>query len=65
MAPDGVDGCGVGNAVATTATLTTAVGAGLILPYYGAEDFGLHAIATSASVQFTWKITEPLPLAGR
>ena len=25
--------------------MTTWIGAGLTLPYYGAEDFGLHAIA--------------------
>src|ERR1700741_1639096 len=26
--------------------VVTSVGAGLVLPYYGAEDFGLHAAAT-------------------
>lgn len=31
--------------LALTATVVTWVGAGLTLPYYGAEDFGLHAIA--------------------
>jgi hypothetical protein len=31
------------------ATATMWVGAGLTLPYYGAEDFALHAIATQAS----------------
>jgi hypothetical protein len=30
---------------ASAATVTTWIGAGLTLPYYGAEDFGLHAIA--------------------
>lgn len=29
----------------TAAAVTTWAGAGLVLPYYGAEDFGLHAIA--------------------
>src|SRR5262249_239522 len=32
--------------LALTATIVTWVGAGLTLPYYGAEDFGLHAIAS-------------------
>jgi hypothetical protein len=32
--------------LALTALVITWVGAGLILPYYGAEDFGLNAIAT-------------------
>ncbi len=31
--------------LAVAATVVTWVGAGLVLPYYGAEDFGLHAIA--------------------
>jgi hypothetical protein len=31
--------------LAFTATVLTWIGAGLTLPYYGAEDFGLHAIA--------------------
>lgn len=31
--------------LATAATVTTWAGAGLVLPYYGAEDFGLHALA--------------------
>jgi len=31
--------------LAFTATVVTWIGAGLTLPYYGAEDFGLHAIA--------------------
>jgi hypothetical protein len=34
---------------AGTAVVTTWVGAGLTLPYYGAETFGLNAIATSAA----------------
>jgi hypothetical protein len=29
--------------------VVTAIGAGLTLPYYGAEDFGLHAAATAAA----------------
>ncbi|MCW3816115.1 hypothetical protein ONA91_16860 [Micromonospora sp. DR5-3] len=33
---------------AITAFVTSAVGSGLVLPYYGAEAFGLHAIATQA-----------------
>jgi hypothetical protein len=31
------------------ALLVTWIGAGLILPYYGAEDFGLHALAASGT----------------
>lgn len=31
-----------------TAAVLTGVGAGLVLPYYGGETFGLHAIATRA-----------------
>ncbi|MFU8874587.1 hypothetical protein [Micromonospora sp. SL4-19] len=34
---------------AVTAFVTSAIGAGLVLPYYGAEAFGLHAIATQAA----------------
>lgn len=30
------------------ATVTSWIGAGLTLPYYGAEDFGLHAVAVKA-----------------
>ncbi|MEU8259767.1 hypothetical protein AB0C02_03975 [Micromonospora sp. NPDC048999] len=37
---------GRGAPLALVAAVTTWVGAGLTLPYYGAEDFGLHAIAT-------------------
>ena len=33
----------------SAATVTAWIGAGLALPYYGAEDFGLHAIASSAA----------------
>jgi hypothetical protein len=32
--------------LALAATVATWIGAGLALPYYGAEDFGLHAIAS-------------------
>jgi hypothetical protein len=32
--------------LALTAAVVTWIGAGLTLPYYGAEDFGLHAIAS-------------------
>ena len=35
--------------LALTAVVTTWVGVGLTLPYYGAEDFGLHAIASKAA----------------
>jgi hypothetical protein len=35
----------VGGRLATAAAVTTWAGAGLVLPYYGAEDFGLHALA--------------------
>jgi hypothetical protein len=38
-----------GNALARAATATAWAGAGLTLPYYGAEDFALHAIARSAA----------------
>jgi hypothetical protein len=31
--------------LALAATVTVWIGAGLVLPYYGSEDFGLHAIA--------------------
>ncbi|BCB90180.1 hypothetical protein Psuf_074930 [Phytohabitans suffuscus] len=31
--------------LSTAALVTTWIGAGLVLPYYGAEDFGLHALA--------------------
>lgn len=33
--------------LALTAAVVTWIGAGLTLPYYGAEDFGLHAIAST------------------
>lgn len=36
-------------ALTRTATATAWVGAGLTLPYYGAEDFALHAIARSSA----------------
>ncbi len=35
--------------LALTAAVTSWIGAGLTLPYYGAEDFGLNAIARKAS----------------
>jgi hypothetical protein len=34
--------------MALAAAVTTWIGVGLTLPYYGAEDFGLHAIASQA-----------------
>jgi hypothetical protein len=34
--------------LALTAAVLAWIGSGLVLPYYGAEDFGLHAIASSA-----------------
>ena len=34
--------------MALTAAVLAWIGSGLVLPYYGAEDFGLHAIAGSA-----------------
>ncbi len=37
---------GRGGQLALVAAVTAWIGAGLTLPYYGAEDFGLHAIAT-------------------
>jgi len=39
-----------GKALAKAALVTNLIGAGLVLPYYGAEDFGLHAIASHAAV---------------
>ena len=36
----------LGSPLATAALVSTWVGAGLVLPYYGAEDFALHAIAS-------------------
>jgi hypothetical protein len=36
--------------LAFTGAITAWIGAGLTLPYYGAEDFGLHEIASSADV---------------
>lgn len=33
-----------------TAVIVTWIGAGLVLPYYGAEDFGLHAAANEPGV---------------
>ncbi|AVT36418.1 hypothetical protein [Plantactinospora sp. BB1] len=38
-----------GERSAVAALLTGWVGAGLVLPYYGAEDFGLHALARAAA----------------
>lgn len=35
--------------VAFVAAVTSWIGAGLTLPYYGAEDFGLHAVAVKGS----------------
>ncbi|HEX7745012.1 MAG TPA: hypothetical protein VF462_07110 [Micromonosporaceae bacterium] len=35
--------------LAFAAVVTAWIGAGLTLPYYGAEDFGLHGIATEAA----------------
>ncbi|MEQ4302628.1 hypothetical protein ABNF97_14715 [Plantactinospora sp. B6F1] len=43
-----VDGT-AGERPATAALLTGWIGAGLVLPYYGAEDFGLHALAREAA----------------
>jgi hypothetical protein len=37
--------------LAGAAVVTTWVGAGLTLPYYGGETFGLYAVATAASVE--------------
>lgn len=36
----------LGTTLSTVAAAVTGIGAGLTLPYYGAEDFSLHAIAT-------------------
>jgi hypothetical protein len=36
----------LGGTLSFAAVVTSWIGAGLTLPYYGAEDFGLHAIAT-------------------
>ena len=37
--------------LAMTAAVLAWIGSGLVLPYYGAEDFGLHAIAGSAGIR--------------
>lgn len=37
--------------LALTAAVLSWIGSGLVLPYYGAEDFGLHAIAGSAGTR--------------
>ena len=37
--------------LALTAAVVAWIGSGLVLPYYGAEDFGLHAIAGSAGAR--------------
>jgi hypothetical protein len=37
--------------LALTAAVLAWIGSGLVLPYYGAEDFGLHAIAGSAAAR--------------
>jgi hypothetical protein len=36
-----------GEKVGLAAVVTAVVGGGLVLPYYGAEDFGLHALASA------------------
>jgi hypothetical protein len=38
-----------GEPLAFAGFVVTAIGSGLTLPYYGAEDFGLHAAATAAA----------------
>jgi hypothetical protein len=45
----GVLAGGRGDAAAAAAVVTMWIGAGLTLPYYGAEDFGLNAIAREAA----------------
>ena len=45
----GVLAGGPGDGPAAAAVVTMWIGAGLTLPYYGAEDFGLHAIARRAA----------------
>ncbi|WP_027501279.1 hypothetical protein [Rhodococcus sp. UNC363MFTsu5.1] len=42
-----------GNRAGIAATVLTWVGVGLTLPYYGAEDFGLHAIGERAVAEGT------------
>jgi hypothetical protein len=37
---------------AAVGALLAWIGAGLTLPYYGAEDFGLHAIAGAARARY-------------
>ena len=41
---------------ALAAVVTSWIGAGLTLPFYGAEDFGLHAIATRAATGETFDL---------
>ena len=45
LAVRGAIGTGRSGTLALVATVVTWIAAGLVLPYYGAEDFGLHAIA--------------------
>jgi hypothetical protein len=45
-------------AQARAAVVVTWVGAGLTLPYYGAEDFGLHAVARTASANLLDMVEE-------
>jgi hypothetical protein len=40
-----------GERLAHAAVVTSWIGAGLTLPYYGAEDFGLHALGSAARTQ--------------
>ena len=43
--------------LALTAAVLAWIGAGLVLPYYGAEDFGLHAIAGSAGPRAAFSVS--------
>lgn len=47
-----------GEPLAFAACVVTAIGSGLTLPYYGAEDFGLHAAATAAAGGETFDLLE-------
>ena len=40
----------VGRTLAFAAFVTTWIGVGLVLPYYGAEDFGLHGVAAAGKL---------------
>ncbi|WP_067542620.1 hypothetical protein [Nocardia crassostreae] len=57
---------GLRDRIGSGPVITTWIGAALVLPYYGAEDFGLHAAATEGSRAELVDVTEGfryLPIA--